>query len=469
MRVPRCSLVFVGSRHEKSADGFKIIHLENTRRHELLTAIVSAMSKVPIDTLPVELRIKIYELGDISRITDKLHRNDHEYEYEGYADGKYEKCESVDFPWYRTILMSGILNDKDAIEIAAIQGEKPRKIMCSYIALSGNLPMIQWARSYRGEVDAAEEPPMKQIRVTRSMTREQIRVVQEKIRVAQFPWDEWTCCNAAKFGHFKLLKWLHEQGCPWDSRTFGFAAGFGNVEMLKWLYQEKCPWESWACSKAAGAGHLDVLKWLRERKFYLDASTFSSAVRSGNLEMVAWLYEQKCPWEKYKLSIAAAEKGGLTMYKWLIEHECGLMNKGTCRLAALNGQLETLKWLHEQGCPWDKDWFSSAAKGGHLETLKWLHDQGCPWNERSCAHAASNGHLDALMWLREHGCPWNGRTLHYARKSGNTAVVEWAKLNGAEEPTEDDYCDDFEPDDLSMDSFEIEEDECGGTRRVRRW
>ena len=60
---------------------------------------ITGMSKVPIDTLPVELRIKIYELGDVSRIHDD------------YA-----------FPWTRTMIMSGILNDKDAIEIAAIQG-----------------------------------------------------------------------------------------------------------------------------------------------------------------------------------------------------------------------------------------------------------------------------------------------------------------------------------------------------------
>jgi hypothetical protein len=137
--------------------------------------------KVPIDTLPVELRIKIYELGDISSTI----------------------C-WCGFPWARTILMSGILNDKDAIEIAAIQKGAIRREMCNILALSGNLPMMKWARSDKSSKkdDAAEEKSMKHIRLT------------------PFPWDEKTSRNAAKFGHFKLVKWLHEQGCPWNAETF---------------------------------------------------------------------------------------------------------------------------------------------------------------------------------------------------------------------------------------------------------
>jgi hypothetical protein len=47
--------------------------------------------------------------------------------------------------------MSGILNDKDAIEIAAIQGDETRETICEVIAISGNLPMMKkmLLRSYR--------------------------------------------------------------------------------------------------------------------------------------------------------------------------------------------------------------------------------------------------------------------------------------------------------------------------------
>ena len=146
-------------------------------------------------------------------------------------------------------------------EIAAIQGYKPGKIMCSYIAYSGNLPMMKWARSDKlpRKDDAAEEQSMKQIRLT------------------PFPWSKTACRHAASFGHLKLLKWLHEQGCPWDFRTFISAAQFGNIEMMEWLYQKKCPWNE---------------------------LTFSSAARSGNLDILKWLHERNCPWEEQTFEVA---------------------------------------------------------------------------------------------------------------------------------------------------------------------
>jgi hypothetical protein len=163
--------------------------------------------------------------------------------------------------------MSGILNDKDAIEIAAIQGEGPRHSMCKYIALSGNIPMMKWARSDRSSDAAVDERSMKQIRLT------------------PFPWSEYTCANAAKFGHLTLLKWLHEQGCPWDNLTFGSAADFGNIKILEWLYEKKCPWHGGTFCHAARAGNLDVLKWLHERKCPWNEHTFDAAVKTENFDM----------------------------------------------------------------------------------------------------------------------------------------------------------------------------------------
>jgi hypothetical protein len=251
------------------------------------------MMKVPIETLPVELRIKIYELGDIGEISIKSR-----YSF---------------IPWARTILMSGILNDKDALEIAAIQEGEPRKIMCDYIALSGNLPMMKWARSDKASKKddaAAEERLIKQIRLD------------------PFPWDEETCRNAAWFGHFNLVKWLHEQGCPWHGGTFSAAARLGNIDMMEWLYQKKCPWDQWTFSWAVESENLDVLKWLHDRKCPWDVNTFRSALFTGNLDMVKWLHEQKCPWEKFEISAVDAEKGDF-MVKWLVDHGLFTLQQGT--------------------------------------------------------------------------------------------------------------------------------------------
>ena len=82
-----------------------------------------ATMKVPIETLPVELRIKIYELGDVRTISTY-----YEFPFNPPIAKKIA-------PWARTSLMSGILNDKDAIEIAAIQGgrtqEKHVQVYCN--------------------------------------------------------------------------------------------------------------------------------------------------------------------------------------------------------------------------------------------------------------------------------------------------------------------------------------------------
>jgi hypothetical protein len=300
--------------------------------------------KVPIETLPVELRIKIYELGDVGSIM-----------------GEFEYVR----PWARTILMSGILNDKDAIEIAAIQKGKPRKFMCEVIAYSGNIPMMKWARSDRSS-------PKDDAVMDRSMT-------MKRIRLTPFPWSEYTCANAAKFGHLTLLKWLHEQGCPWDILTFGSAAAFGNIKILEWLYQKKCPWHWGTFCHAARAGTLDVLKlkWLHERKCPWSEHTFAAAVETGNLGLVEWLIEQNCP-----------------------RHDCHVL--GT---AAGTGNLTMVKWLVDRGFPMNKDACSSAAYWGKLEILKWLHEQKCPWDGKTCKYARKYGYDNVYSWAILNGCP----------------------------------------------------------------
>ena len=63
-----------GGRRREGPDKDKassVVQMPEEFRFQMISVgIVTAMSKVPIDTLPVELRIKIYELGDVSRITD---------------------------------------------------------------------------------------------------------------------------------------------------------------------------------------------------------------------------------------------------------------------------------------------------------------------------------------------------------------------------------------------------------------
>ena len=187
-------------------------------------------SKVPIETLPVELRSHVYEFGIVDRI----------------IDGLYGKL-----PWSRTLLLAGILNDTDALELACIQlqSDKP-EVVCDFLALSGNLPALKWAR--------AEKQPRGQVADT--------GIPEKRLRRSPFPWNELTCAMAARGGYLRMLKWMRENKCPWDSKTCFEAGKAGHLEVLKWIHGQKCEWDVFAGRLAAKYGHLHVLEWLKQKK-----------------------------------------------------------------------------------------------------------------------------------------------------------------------------------------------------------
>jgi hypothetical protein len=80
-------------------------------------------------------------------------------------------------------------------------------------------------------------------------------------------------------------------------------------------------------------------------------------------------------------------------------------------------------WLRSEGCPWDEDTCSRAARGGYFEMLKWLRSQGCPWNEWTCDEAAAWGHLEVLQWALENGCPCPEQD----KKEYVSKIAEWKK------------------------------------------
>ena len=175
---------------------------------------INTTLKVSMDTLPVELRSKIYEFADVSAITSCCNK-----------------------PWSRTILLSSILNDSEGLELAAVQGDDQKHLMCELIALSGNLAAVQWARSDR--------------------------------RFSQC--DKDFTNGAASGGHLEILKWLiHEQRCLLNENICTKASKGGHLHILKWLREQKCPFDVAACAEEAASGshigHLDVLRWLEEEE-----------------------------------------------------------------------------------------------------------------------------------------------------------------------------------------------------------
>jgi hypothetical protein len=95
-------------------------------------------------------------------------------------------------------------------------------------------------------------------------------------------------------------------------------------------------------------------------------------------------------------------------------------------VSLMEWHLSVLQWARENGCPWDEDICSAAAKGGHLSVLQWARENGCKWNEWTCSQAASGGHLEVLQWASENGCPWNWRVCRgNAGRSGSVDVMRW--------------------------------------------
>jgi hypothetical protein len=74
------------------------------------------------------------------------------------------------------------------------------------------------------------------------------------------------CAEAAKRGHFVVLRWLRENGVWWNEDTCSSAALGGHFEILKWAREQGCHWNSQTCAAAAQGGHLEILKWARENQ-----------------------------------------------------------------------------------------------------------------------------------------------------------------------------------------------------------
>jgi len=105
-------------------------------------------------------------------------------------------------------------------------------------------------------------------------------------------------------------------------------------------------------------------------------------------------------------------------------------NKETCSVAARMGYLECLKYARENGCPWDELTCASAVENGNMDCLVYAHQNGCPWNEETCSVAAKRGYLECLKYARENGCPWDERTCEYAAKNRNMDCLAYALKNG---------------------------------------
>jgi ankyrin repeat protein len=118
-----------------------------------------------------------------------------------------------------------------------------------------------------------------------------------------------------------LLKWIREEKkCAWDKETSAVAAEQGNLEMVKYCVANQCPIDVFSCRNAARNGHLKCLKYLHEDvKALWDWETANWAALNGHLHILEYLVEREYDQYDEYACAWAAEYGHLQCLKYLHE------------------------------------------------------------------------------------------------------------------------------------------------------
>jgi len=415
--------------------------------------IITQGRKIPIETLPLDVRVHIYEFGDVDTIikNPRWHRT----------------------PWMRTILLSGILNDKEGLDLVAIQDGEPRQIICTLIALIGNLPALKWARLDRIS-SSADDPTVGAGIVQGSSKRVRFEPLPWDVgtcasaaagghlkllmwaRESHCPWNAWTCTDAAKGGHFELLKWAREQGCPWNFSCYRAAAHCGRLDILQWLHSQKCPTKThgrrrraFGCSNLMGNCNLEMIQWLHQQGFLFNKYSLSTAAEGGHLEVLQWLHEEKNVRFNEHLASDACRGGHIHVLEWLINKQFPLLS-GCFPSAAGGGHIDVLEWLRKKEYRTFREAagkiFNAAAANGQVKVLNWLLEKdeydflAKQYSAGACPYAAFKGKLNVLKWFHEKKCPMDEKTFTAAARAEvrNMHVLKW--LYQIQAPWNEDAC-----------------------------
>lgn len=174
----------------------------------------------------------------------------------------------------------------------------------------------------------------------------------------------YACNRAAKNGHLKCLKSLHNMGCKSVYRTLEEAIVNGNEECLKFILDSKVTFYKKAKNKKSGKTFFVTDDNMKDN----DLLT-AKAARHGHLECLKILYEND-----FKMS------------------------HNTCESAALGGNLDCLEYAYENGCSLTKEICYSATLNGHLNCLKYAREKGCEWDKLKC-YGLSKDFLDIQDWI----------------------------------------------------------------------
>jgi Ankyrin repeats (3 copies) len=207
--------------------------------------------------------------------------------------------------------------------------------------------------------------------------------------------------GAAQFNKLAEVQYLHEQGCPWPMKVLEQAAREGHFELVRWCYEHGCTWHEILKVPfiAAQSGNIELMAWVLQLPgIRLSGSAMYGAARYGHIAMCQFLHSQQCPWGKCSPQVAA-QHGHVDLLRWLLDNGCPCNASSVSESAARGGSVEVCMYIQQQGLLTSAalltDMLNTAGSCNKLAVAKWLRHQGAQW-PTAFRHGFWSGEL--LAW-----------------------------------------------------------------------
>jgi len=322
--------------------------------------------------------------------------------------------------------------------------------------------------------------------------RNHLGVVRWARFVAGWHWDERTCEEAARGGHFRMLAWARASGCPWDGPAVcQVALRTARIGIARWTRAHGGAWSESGCCDAAIGGSFESLRWAYAHG--CNWNDMDNAFMSGmcRLGLFKWALAAGCPWGRSGRRMAF-DSNRIGTIRWACAHGYRVppltdprfnardpFGRAGHRLdasvdderTAWSQRLDATHWDQHRRLPrllrfvWqcvragllhtikriyatdDGDRFfesigyTVAGYAGTVGVLRWLRENGATFNTyRTCYDIATvpdaigtkRRHLAMLRWACAHGCAWGRKTGVYAenKRVCDLDLVRWAIAHG---------------------------------------
>ncbi|KAH9158593.1 hypothetical protein LEN26_002860 [Aphanomyces euteiches] len=198
---------------------------------------------------------------------------------------------------------------------------------------------------------------------------------------------------AATHGHLSVLRLFHQDNyfgrCEWSLHVMDKAAAFGHFEIVKFLHENRPEGGTTsAMDLAALGGHFEIVKFLHfNRTEGCSKNAMRNAAKEGHLEIVQFLHDHRSEGCTHETLHMAAAAGHAHVVEWLLTNRSEGIISQALEDAARHGHLQVVEILHTaQQAKWSRPCervVLTAAKHGHLEIVRFFYntqrDAMAPW------------------------------------------------------------------------------------------